>query len=148
MQLDHIGIAVRSIEKAIPHIEKVFGYHQVTEVVVNSRQMVKVVFLEKKDSTTFKLIEPTCPESQAANALKKGQTLHHLCFKCSDIQEELINQREFGLRVLVEPQPGEAFENEDIAFVYAGLGLNIELIDTDLRAKRITPPDKNAGEET
>jgi methylmalonyl-CoA/ethylmalonyl-CoA epimerase len=40
------------------------------------------------------------------------------------------------LRILTPPQPGEAFEDEKIAFVYAGDGLSIELIDTDKRARR------------
>jgi hypothetical protein len=44
---------------------------------------------------------------------------------------------EKGARVLVSPEPGEAFDNENIAFVYVDLGLNIELIDTEKRAGRI-----------
>ncbi|MCK5153918.1 MAG: hypothetical protein KAQ93_06120 [Spirochaetales bacterium] len=44
-----------------------------------------------------------------------------------------MNQK--GLRTLVPPQPENAFKNEDIAFIYAKHGLNIELIDTDKKAK-------------
>jgi hypothetical protein len=46
------------------------------------------------------------------------------------------------VRLLQGPEPGEAFDNRKIAFVYAGDGLNVELIDTDLRAGRISrsPP--------
>jgi methylmalonyl-CoA/ethylmalonyl-CoA epimerase len=40
-----------------------------------------------------------------------------------------------GLRLIAEPQPGEAFENEKIAFFYSKDGVNIELIDTDKRAR-------------
>ena len=40
-------------------------------------------------------------------------------------------------RVLAEPQPGEAFENERIAFVFSQHGLNIELIDTEKRVGRL-----------
>jgi len=43
--IDHIGIVVRSIEKGIEHWQGVFEYQKMTEVVVNSRQKVKVVFL-------------------------------------------------------------------------------------------------------
>ena len=39
--------------------------------------------------------------------------------------------------MLAHPQPGEAFESEDIAFVFAKHGLNIELISTDKRAGRL-----------
>lgn len=42
-----------------------------------------------------------------------------------------------GMRILTPPEPGETFENKDIAFVYAGHGLNVELIDTDIRANKI-----------
>ena len=41
------------------------------------------------------------------------------------------------MRVLTEPQPGEAFHNHPIAFVYVNHGLNVELIDTDRRARLI-----------
>ena len=140
MEIDHIGVVVRSIEKAIPHWEKVFGYYQDTEIIENTRQLVRVSFLKKDNSLTIKLIEPTCPESPAASALKKGQTLHHLCFKCENLKEEMARQKNLGSRILVPPQPGEAFENEDIAFVFAGLGLNVEIIDTEKRAGKIQRP--------
>ena len=42
-----------------------------------------------------------------------------------------------GLRILTSPEPGEAFDNELIAFLFAGNGLNIELIDTDKKAGRL-----------
>jgi methylmalonyl-CoA/ethylmalonyl-CoA epimerase len=67
----------------------------------------------------------------------RGGGLHHLCFRCESIDTELVRLRELGVRVLQGPEPGEAFENEKIAFVYAGDGLNVELIDTDRRAGRI-----------
>ena len=137
MIIDHIGIAVRSINEGIEHWKEVFGYEQITEVVVNSRQKVKVVFLAKKDSLTVKLIEPVDETSPIFEFAKKGGGLHHLCFKCADMEHELGRLKKKGLRVLASPQPGEAFDNEDIAFVYAKQGLNIELIDTDKKAKRL-----------
>lgn len=53
---------------------------------------------------------------------------------CDDIEMELNVMKSKGLRILTPPQPGEAFENKDIAFVFAKQGLNIELIDTEKRA--------------
>jgi len=53
------------------------------------------------------------------------------------IDKELDNLTKKRLRVLAAPQPGEAFENENIAFLFAKNGLNIELIDTDKRASLI-----------
>lgn len=136
MIIDHLGIVVKSIEEGIKHWENVFGYRQITDVVINSRQNVRVVFLSKEDSLTIKLVEPVDRASPADNLARKGGGLHHICFRCDDISRELSRLREMGLRVLAEPQPGEAFENEKIAFVFGKQGLNIELIDTDKKAKR------------
>ena len=54
MVIDHLGIVVKSIEQSIEHWEKVFGYEQMTEIVINTRQKVKVVFLTKENSTQIK----------------------------------------------------------------------------------------------
>ena len=137
MIIDHVGIVVKSLDKGIEHWEKTFGYHQMTGIVVNTRQKVKVVFLAKDNSLPVKLIEPTDRTSPIFALAMKGGGLHHLCFKCDDIDKGISSLKKNGLRVIVEPQPGEAFENESIAFLFAKQGLNIELIDTDKRAKRI-----------
>ena len=137
MIIDHIGIVVKSIIEGIAHWESVFGYTQLTEVVVNTRQLVKVVFLQKDNSIPIKLLEPLGQDSPIYRFSKKGGGLHHLCFKCDSLITELNSLQEKGLRILTPPQPGEAFENEDIAFIFAKQGLNIELIDTDKRAKII-----------
>jgi catechol 2,3-dioxygenase-like lactoylglutathione lyase family enzyme len=49
MIIDHVAIAVRSIERSIEHWQTVFGYQQVTELVTNTRQKVRVVFLASAD---------------------------------------------------------------------------------------------------
>jgi len=139
--IDHIGIAVKSLEVGIQHWNKVFGYEQMTEIVTNTRQKVRVVFLTKNNSLTVKLIEPTDNTSPIYAFAQRGGGLHHLCFKCDDVEEKIIELKESGLRVLAEPQPGEAFDNEKIAFIYVNHGLNIELIDTDKRAERISGID-------
>jgi methylmalonyl-CoA/ethylmalonyl-CoA epimerase len=140
MKIDHIGIAVRSLEKGINHWEKTFGYHQATEIVANTRQKVRVVFLEKKDSLSIKLIEPSDNSSPISTFVRQGGGLHHLCFMCEDVTAEVEKLKEQRLRILAYPQPGEAFENEKIAFVHAGQGLNIELIDTNKKASRLLRP--------
>lgn len=134
MIIDHIGIAVKDLQAGIDQWQNLFGYKQITKVVENSRQKVKVVFLSKPDSTLIKLIEPTDNTSPVYTFTKRGGGLHHLCFKCGDIDKQLDILSERKLRILSYPQPGEAFENDKIAFVFAGNGLNIELIDTDKKA--------------
>lgn len=137
MIIDHVGIAVKSLEKGIEHWENAFGYKQATEIVENKRQKVKVAFMEKRDSLTVKLISPSTEDSPLHEFLAKGEGLHHLCFKCENLDDSLDELKRKGLRVITPPQPGEAFDNEDIAFMFGKMGLTIELIATDKRAKRL-----------
>ena len=99
-----------------------------------------MVFLAKPGSLQVKLIEPTDPTSPVHAFVQRGGGLHHLCFRCDSVDAEVVRLVAMGLRVLAPPEPGEAFENEAIAFVYAGDGLNVELIDTVRRAGRLPGP--------
>ncbi len=137
MVIDHIGIAVRSLEQAIPRWKSAFGYEQATSIVINTRQRVRVVFLERAGSLPVKLIEPTDDASPVRAFTDRGGGLHHLCFRVDAIDPALARLAALGMKVIAPPQPGEAFEGEPIAFVYAGGGLNVELIDTERRAARL-----------
>ena len=137
MKIDHIGIVVKNIGDSIEYWQKVFGYKQYTEVVTNKRQKVRVVFLKKNDSIEIKLVEPTDQTSSVYRVAMRGGGLHHLCFKCDNLNQQIDLMKGHGIRMLVPPEPGEAFENEKIAFMLAPNGLNMEMIDTEKRAKII-----------
>jgi methylmalonyl-CoA/ethylmalonyl-CoA epimerase len=94
-----------------------------------------VVFLAKPGSMQVKLIEPTDSTSPIHAFVQRGGGLHHLCFRCESVDAEVVRMEALDLRILTPPQPGEAFEDEKIAFAYAGDGLNIELIDTNKRVR-------------
>jgi methylmalonyl-CoA/ethylmalonyl-CoA epimerase len=134
MKIDHICFAVKNIHDGIAYWERVFEYKQMTKVVENSIQKVKVVFLCKDDSITIKLIEPLESNQSLINMVNRGGGFHHVCFKCSDMNVKIDELKKEGLLTLVPPQPGEAFNNHNIAFLLARYGLNIELIDTDEKA--------------
>jgi len=134
MKTDHICFAVKNISEGISYWESVFGYRQMTEVVQNSLQKVKVVFLCKEESVLVKLIEPLKDNLSLVNFVNRGGGFHHLCFRVDDMAAQLTELTEKGLLTLVPPQPGEAFNNHDIAFLLAKYGLNIEVIDTDEKA--------------
>ncbi len=137
MIIDHICFAVKDLVAAIEQWTKAFEYVQMTEVVINSRQQVKVVFLSKTESVIIKLIEPLEENESLTNFVKRGGGFHHLCFKCQDMDQQIGELNEKGLITLVAPQPGEAFENENIAFMLTRFGINVELIDTDKKARKI-----------
>ena len=134
MKIDHICFAVKNISEGVSYWESVFGYRQMTEVVVNTLQKVKVVFLAKKESILIKLIEPTEENQSLINFVNRGGGFHHLCFRVEDMNKKISELKEKGLLTLVPPQPGEAFNNHEIAFMLAKYGINIELIDTDEKA--------------
>lgn len=133
MRIDHICIAVRSIDKSAPRLCDLLGFSPKTGKVTNTRQQVNVQFLQRAGSIDIKLIEPSAEGSPLWQFLKRGEGLHHLCFRADDVRTQLAALEQLGLRVLAAPAAGEAFDDELIAFGYAGSGLNIELIDTDRR---------------
>jgi methylmalonyl-CoA/ethylmalonyl-CoA epimerase len=130
MVIDHIGIVVPSLEEGLQQWETLFGYRKNSDVVLNARQKVRVVFLWKKDSVTVKLIEPSGPDSPVCGYAQRGGGLHHLCFRCDDLATKVPELRQKGVVLLVPPQPGEAFGGNDIAFLMTKHNLNVELIST------------------
>jgi len=134
MIIDHICFAVKDLREGITYWEKIFGYSQMTEIITNTLQKVKVTFLSKEKSLTVKLIEPLDDNQSLLNFVSRGGGFHHICFKCDNIDAGVTDLRQKGLLTLVPPQPGEAFNNNKIAFLLAKYGLNIELIDTDEKA--------------
>jgi len=133
-QLDHVCLAVRKIAPARAMLEKMLGYTARTEVVTNTRQQVNVQFMRKAGSIDIKLIEPSSLSSPLVGFIKeRGGGLHHLAFKTQAVAAGVQDLESKGARVLAAAQPGEAFDEADIAFAFLGAGLNIELIDTDQR---------------
>ena len=133
MVIDHIAIAVRSVEAAAARLERLTGYQRRTTVVTNTRQKVNVLFISKPGSMDIKLIEPSGDDSPLCTFLKRGGGLHHVAFKVPDVTAACADMSAAGVRILAQPEPGEAFDDHLIAFCYLGLGLNVELIDTDAR---------------
>jgi methylmalonyl-CoA/ethylmalonyl-CoA epimerase len=140
MVIDHICFAVRDTKEAVTYWEDIFGYSQMTRTVDNINEKVKVTFLSKKDSITIKLIEPWDDNQSLLNFVRREGAFHHICFRCTSIDEKINELTGKGLRVLAKPRPGEAFNNHNIAFLLAKYGLNIELIDTDEKAEMIHVP--------
>jgi methylmalonyl-CoA/ethylmalonyl-CoA epimerase len=133
MQIDHVAVAVRSVEAAADRLCALVGYVRKTAKVLNTRQRVNVLFLSKAGSLDIKLIEPSDDGSPLWDFVRKGGGLHHLCFRVADVPQACADLAGRGARVIAQPQPGEAFDDHLIAFCYIGMGLNIELIGSDAR---------------
>ena len=81
----------------------------------------------------LKLISPVDETSSVYKYARKGGGMHHICFCCSEMVQELQRLKDAGLRLLTKPEPGEAFQGENIAFLHARHLGNMELIDTEKR---------------
>jgi methylmalonyl-CoA/ethylmalonyl-CoA epimerase len=128
--IDHIGIVTPSIDDGIRQWQQLFGYHKASEIIENTSQKVRVVFLSKEGSTLIKLVEPSASDSPVSAFARRGGGLHHLCFRCDDIDLQVPLLQANGAKFIVPPEPGEAFNGEDIAFFLTRNNLSVELIDT------------------
>lgn len=115
--IEHLGIAVPSIEEALPYFEQVLGLKCYAVEVVED-QKVKTAFL-KCGETKIELLEPTSPESTIQKWLDKGNKgVHHVAFCIEDgVANALVECDEKGIR-LIDKAPRKGAENLNIAFLH------------------------------
>ena len=114
--IEHLGIAVKSLEEAIPYYENVLGLkcYAIEEV---ADQKVKTAFF-KIGQTKLEPLEPTCPESTIAGFIeKRGEGIHHLAFATDDVAACLAEAEEKGVR-LIDKAPRPGAEQMMIAFIH------------------------------
>ncbi len=114
--IEHIGIAVKSLEEAIPFYEKVLGLecYAVEEVV---EQKVKTAFFKVGD-TKIELLESTDPEGPIGKFVAKtGGGMHHMAFAVEDVQEALNDVQEAGCQV-IDKTPRNGAEGLKIGFLH------------------------------
>ena len=114
--IEHIGIAVNSLEESIPYYENILGLkcYAVEEV---KDQKVKTAFF-KVGQTKIELLESTDPEGPIGKFLeKKGAGVHHLAFAMDDVGEALKDAEEKGVR-LIDKVPRKGAEGLSIGFLH------------------------------
>ena len=128
-RLDHVGVAVRSLEQALAPYRDGLGL-AVQEIEEVATEQVRVAFLPAGD-TRIELLEPTSAESAIARFLdRRGEGIHHLCFQVDDIEAALRRLRAAGVRLVDEvPRPGAG--GCRVAFVHPkGMGgVLVELVE-------------------
>jgi methylmalonyl-CoA/ethylmalonyl-CoA epimerase len=114
--IEHIGIAVKSLNEAIPFYEKVLGLkcYAIEEV---KDQKVKTAFFMVGD-TKIELLESTDPEGPIGKFIeKKGQGIHHIAFAQENVNEALKQAEENGVQ-LIDKTPRKGAEGLDIGFLH------------------------------
>ena len=129
-KIDHIGIAVKDLEKACDAFDKlgikVAGKEDVKE------QKVKVAFLPVDDSE-LELLESTSPDSPINKFIeKKGEGIHHIAFKVKNIDKILEKLKKKGVR-LIDEKSRYGAGGAKIAFLHpkSTNGILIELCERD-----------------
>ena len=115
--IEHLGIAVESIEKALPYFENVLGLkcYAVEEV---ADQKVKTAFL-RVGEVKLELLEPTSPDSPVAKYLANGgKGIHHVAFAVEDGVAEALAECEGKEIRLIDKAPRKGAEGLQIAFLH------------------------------
>ena len=128
--IEHIGIAVKSLETAIPFYEEMLGLkcYAVEEV---AEQKVKTAFF-KVGQTKIELLESTDPEGPIGKFIEnKGEGVHHMAFATEDgLQKTLDEIGSKGVR-LIDKEPRKGAEGLNIAFLHpkSTIGVLMELCE-------------------
>ena len=115
-EIDHIGIAVHSIEDALPFYRQGLGIgHQTIEEIPS--QMVRVAMLAVGE-LNIELLEPTSENSPIAKFLRKqGEGVHHIAFGTTSIEVQLEQARKAGVKLLHE-KPIRGAHDKLVAFLH------------------------------
>lgn len=115
-RVDHIGVAVNSIDEAAKLYTDILGLkmHGVEEV---AEQKVRVAFIPVGDSE-IELIESTSPDGPVAKFIEaKGEGIQHIALRVKDIEKALEECKAAGLR-LIDEKPRKGAGGAKIAFVH------------------------------
>jgi methylmalonyl-CoA/ethylmalonyl-CoA epimerase len=99
MRIDHIAIAVNSVDEALKDYQSVLNIDRLKfEVVPNEK--VKVAMLELED-TRIELMEPTSPDSPIKKFLNdRGEGIHHIAITADDIEKDVAKASAKGMKML------------------------------------------------
>ncbi len=114
--IEHIGIAVKDLDKAIEYYENVLELkcYSVEEV---ADQKVKTAFF-KVGQTKIELLEATADDSPVAKFIeKRGEGIHHLAFAMEDVAEALSDAEQKGVK-LIDKTPRKGAEGLKIGFLH------------------------------
>ncbi len=129
-KIEHIGIAVKSLETSIPLFELLLDTKcYKTETVEN--EMVKTAFFDTKNGK-IELLETTAENGPIAKFLaKKGEGIHHIAFEVADIKKEMARLEKEGF-VLLNTEPKKGADNKLICFLHpkSTNGVLIELCES------------------
>jgi methylmalonyl-CoA epimerase len=128
MRIDHIGIVVHDLQRALDVYETALGL-RLKEIAAIPDQQVRVAFLPLGESN-IELVQPTSDDTGVAKYLeKRGEGIHHICIEVEDIEAALGRLRDHDVQ-LIDQQPRQGAHGR-VAFVHpkGAHGVLLELIE-------------------
>lgn len=114
--IDHLGIAVRSIDEVLPLYETALGLRCLGREEVPS-QRVKTAFFDV-GGVHLELLEPTSPDSPVAKFIEeRGEGIHHVAFRTDNIDGQLEQASSGGVR-LIHAKPFDGAAGKQVAFLH------------------------------
>jgi methylmalonyl-CoA/ethylmalonyl-CoA epimerase len=114
--IDHLGIAVKSLDEAVPLYENALGLKCLGREEVAS-QKVRTAFFDA-GGVHLELLEPTSPESPIAKFLTdRGEGIHHIAFRTDNIDGQLKQASGAGVR-LIHEKPFDGAAGKLVAFLH------------------------------
>jgi methylmalonyl-CoA/ethylmalonyl-CoA epimerase len=115
-KIEHIGIAVKSLENANQLFSKLFGKDHYKVEKVESEGVSTSFFM--LGETKIELLEATKPDSAIAKFIeKKGEGIHHIAYDVEDIYAEMERLKKEGFEI-INDKPKEGADNKLICFLH------------------------------
>jgi methylmalonyl-CoA epimerase len=115
-KIDHVGVAVKSVDEVKKLFKEVFNLEPAFEEIVEEQKVRAIGF--KVGESKIEFLEPTEVDSPIAKFVnKRGEGLHHIALSVYDIGDVLQNMKERGLQ-LIDEEPKIGAEGKKIAFVH------------------------------
>jgi methylmalonyl-CoA/ethylmalonyl-CoA epimerase len=116
MKLEHIGIAVKDLEKSNSLFTALFNQSPYKSEEVQSEGVITSFF--RTGESKIELLQATNPDSPIAKFIeKKGEGIHHLAFEVADIDTEIERLKKEGFE-MIHQTPKDGADNKRIAFLH------------------------------
>lgn len=116
LKVEHIGIAVKSLETSIPLFQKLLNSDCYKKEQVDSESVQTAFF--RQGETKIELLEATGPDSTIAKFVdKKGEGIHHIAFEVADIYAEMERMAAEGF-TLLQTVPKRGADNKLVCFLH------------------------------
>jgi methylmalonyl-CoA/ethylmalonyl-CoA epimerase len=116
LKVEHIGIAVKSLDTSIPLFEKLLNADCYKQERVENESVQTAFF--RQGETKIELLEATSPDSVIAKFVdRKGEGMHHIAFEVTDIYAEMERLTREGF-TLLQAEPKKGADNKLVCFLH------------------------------